>query len=70
MRTRWSAHPVVNFFSNDNRMEVSYGSHIRVIVILRFFIRVQEDGIRVQEELVIKEDWTITISCSHTCFIY
>jgi len=45
-------HPVVIFFSNDNRMGVPSGSHIRAIVVLNFFIRVQEERIRVQEELV------------------
>ena len=39
-------------FENNNRIEVSSGSHIRAIVVLRFFIRVQEERIRVQEELV------------------
>ena len=40
------------FFSNENRMTYSSGSHIRAIMVLNFFIRVQEECIRVQEELV------------------
>ena len=43
MRTGWHSHPVVNFFSNDNRIGVPSGFHIRAIVILNFFIRVQEE---------------------------
>jgi len=35
-------------------MKVLSGFHIRTIVILRFFIRVQEERIRIQEELVLK----------------
>jgi len=31
---------------------VSSGSHIKTIVVLRFFIKVQEERIKVQEELV------------------
>jgi len=36
---------------------VSSGSHIRTIVVLKFFIRVQEERIRVYEELVYIEEF-------------
>ena len=36
----------------NNRMEVSSSSHIRAIVVLKFFIRVHEIRIRVQEERI------------------
>jgi len=54
MTTGWHAHLDVNFFSNDNRMEVSSDFHIRATVVLNFFIKVQEEHIRVHEELVAK----------------
>ena len=30
MITGWSAYPVINFFSNDNRIWVSFGSHFQI----------------------------------------
>jgi len=38
MTTGWPTHPVVNFFSNDNRMGVLSDFHIRTIVILNFLL--------------------------------
>jgi len=52
MRTGWHPHPIVIWKKINNRMEVSSGCHIRVIAIWNFFIKVQEEPIRVQEELV------------------
>jgi len=40
-----------HFFSNDNRTACSSGFHIRTIMVLNFFIRMQEECIRLHEEL-------------------
>jgi len=67
MRTGWHPYPVVIWKKINNRMcrpsgfqfffkwqpdGASSGSHIRAIVVLKFFIRVQDERIRVQEELI------------------
>jgi len=44
-------------------MGVPSGSHIRAIVVLNFFIRVQEERIKVQEELVRKWIWKCIYFC-------
>jgi len=33
MTTGWTAHPVVNLFSNDNRMGLPSGSHFQIKMI-------------------------------------
>jgi len=38
------------FFSNDNRMKLSSSYHIRIIAVWNFFIKVQKEPIKVQEE--------------------
>jgi len=42
MTTEWPAHPVVNFFLNDNRMEC-HPILIMTIVVFKFFIKMQEE---------------------------
>ena len=52
MRTGWHSHPVVIWKKINNRMEVSSDCHTRTFTVWNFFIRVQKEPIRVQEELV------------------
>jgi len=44
MTTGWRCHPVVNFFSNDNRMGVPSGSHFEIKMITGFSIWIMRTG--------------------------